>query len=1646
MGTETKLLNMFMLSETRPRMREEIISRERYLDFFEEQFGEDRILCVDGPEGVGVTTTLALFAKRHGDDCASYFNNGWSRHLLNPHIIAQSLLAQLSLFTGLTLNPEEKETSLAQCIFRLNKASKNKLLYFVFDGFYSLPTEYVDGIKTLLLPLFGLENVRFLFAGTEESIRQLLPEGVHAKETNKILRFQRNDVEDYLNRVFPELNKEIIETVYDLSDHGLARRISILIEKLKKDGIQKIRDYYTYNVTDFYEEDYDWIEAQDDRNLYLMMSLLTFSERPLNKNSIMHTLKLEDEVMSALMEKSKDYVEEENGLINLRSDDFRKYLRDKLLKYKTDIELLMIDQIERSGGEAEKFVYLPALYKHVKDNKQLVNYLTSENVQRYLVDNKSQAALNEQCEYGFNACTDFETQAGASFRFAINRSVSREIEKNELSDTEIEALIAIGDEEQAFDLTQHVFLLEEKLKSLLIIAQAGKNLSGAMREQIDMQIDMLTRTIRFEHIPDKALELAKLMLPVNIEKALEIIDKVAKVTKDRQQIDRLYAAFSLSYFNEGKNDENDTTKTDIANTRIVDEGLRMMTSVMKSIMNDRTAAQVVAKMKELPTPSGQLYFLRFWIPEHSKWEDIGDAVEYAVKLVIDTSATTMPKVTFLRMFCKPLPNMNELQVRKVVGLLDAVTVNIKFPTVEYVRLMILVIRAVVKYDKKEAENRLQALYLEILELKDKALQAHCKALLLRDYEKLGEKNDVENWLAPSFKLQNEIFDDVLEELQSSAYHLKVVEGPIKVLVCDYPSFVKDVIARMNTAERQTRAYLLAATEYIRQTDVKKINWKYFLTLFENITYDKTDRDKPLLELLHKIIDVNDKDTILLQTVKDNYLLFMEVERADELCYFLASLYVWLCNNYIDEIFNDGSSVEAFKKKVKDDLDRAWNTIRVPWLKVNTGYQIGKVLSKISLKQEARDYVSKTAEVRKNQMLSSLSCVEAYGESLNLYSHSLGILIRSGLSRDEDFEQFSKLMDYDGSEGEAIIEWSRIALECYGVNDIERFNKIMNRYVTKSLKDFSIYQQKSVLYNISPALYMSLPTLLYGRLEEYDTNFMNACIENVARYILTKYPYPEHTSTNSIEPQIPLEKKDYELILDLMEHTQDDGFIFNYTDVLTRSIKNNRGNKLSREMQRVLLDTLQDIVNRRLPMYGGIQHEGYKIACTAMIEDSKAGGNVDAATLKQRIEGVNNRADQALLYSLVARNLKRSSEKAEFIDIALEKAEGINFTFDRMNRFSMCVQETILTSSHLKAQSVGKKVMELMNKDRNGSYQDYQRMLDIVRDNDEELADTMLEMVDDDPARVQYKSMLKQRAQSSKKIEAAKNDFKQLQKLNYDEQVRFFDKQMEVLVKKKNVPRNLSDTHPVISIIYHNPITDTQNAVLYFMENVCQKNALNGKYKFLIREMHNAIADNIKIILAIASGTKDKLDRVIRIVNEKIDANDAIIQVGQKDKGVRRLLDWYKSNPKDVLRIIDPYFHAEDLYVIKMMMDINNDLNCLILTWNGTKEPLLDLYQKGWHMVSEELTGRIEVKSCCYEDRPDKCPFHDRWWLLNDTDEDKAIGVRMSSVGTLGNRITEISDMDDQAVESTMSVFNRFFVYMAPKYDGLKVKYEEAKVR
>ncbi len=79
---ETKtpqVIDLCYLSRTFPKLPEVIVDRDLYLNYIDQQFEQYDVVCVDGDSGVGVTTLLSLFAKRHNYNCVSYFNAGFSK-------------------------------------------------------------------------------------------------------------------------------------------------------------------------------------------------------------------------------------------------------------------------------------------------------------------------------------------------------------------------------------------------------------------------------------------------------------------------------------------------------------------------------------------------------------------------------------------------------------------------------------------------------------------------------------------------------------------------------------------------------------------------------------------------------------------------------------------------------------------------------------------------------------------------------------------------------------------------------------------------------------------------------------------------------------------------------------------------------------------------------------------------------------------------------------------------------------------------------------------------------------------------------------------------------------------------------------------------------------------------------------------------------------------------------------------------------------------------------------------------------------------------------------------------------------------------------------------------------------------------------
>lgn len=1637
-------INTSTISETMPKMADKLIPRDAFLEMFKETLSTKKVLCVEGADGIGVSTTLAMFAKRYVDNCISFFFDRFSNPLTDLMRFENSLARQLH-FIGTGKVPEVDDNySFKSVLIKANKKYRNKgaLLYIVIDELDVLSNINKDSFRQIIQSLAESSYTRFLVSGDHEKIKSLFPL-ISDVQSAKLINFSQLELRSFLPDVLSGITEEQSLLIHKMSK-GNAEIMNYLIFKCHINGSLNIIDnLYENYERDFYLDDWNYICGSSHKDTEIIWALLTYANIPLTPSIISDIVGSPIDQVKDLLMYCIRYLSIEENYYSIKIRGFRKYLYKLLLPRKNDIENLLIVFFEKNNENGynveESYSNLPELYKNQNRNESLVSYLTSDNVQNFLDEQQSQAAVNIQCDYGFNASKESINYIDSAFRFAVERSASREIERNELIDSEIEALLSVGKEEEAYSLTQDIFLKEERLKALLIILRNSDHLSETIKNEIHQQASLLCDNIVFEHIPNKAIELAKLMLPVDFVTALSIIDKVAKITKDKSQMDEIYTMASLAYNEEVGSNIDEQSKQDIFATRITDDGIRKMASAMKNIMSDINAEQLLIEIKKLPSDRIRLFFLQFWIPENRNKEHISDVVFYAINLVIQVSDSVTPKVSLIKEYCKALDKMESENVLDVISRIDAITDIIKYPSIDYVKLQLLLIRALSKMDKKKACDRLQTLYLEIDDYEDKCIAIQAKSLLLKSYNKLGEKKDVETWLSMTGNmLKEDIINDIKKQLKLSAYHMKVIEGPIRSLVCAYPSFVDEVIPLLNTEERRSKAYLLALIEYVSQMDIDKIDWVFFNKLYGLVVYDPMELSIPMRIVIKKIAKTGKNDGIL-KIVKGLYPKLEKIEVDTEKCFALATIYVWLKNNYVDDKY----AVDL----IKPMLDKTWQAIDLSSIKAEVGYIVAQILSKIPMKVEANDYISKAKNVKEESLRPTDSFDKAYDVSISLYVHSLGLLIRAGLCTDDDLAKLQNILDYDTSISSPMILWSRIALEYYNLGNNSKFNEIVNSHLQVSLDNLSVYFQKKILYNIAPALFLSGANYFLDRISQFDNNFKNSCLDAILDFIVNKYPYSDEYENQKIERQPELSYIDCENILQLVDFSEDECFIFSAISTLCDAIKNNSNKRiLSKEQISFIIAKLEDLIRQKLPTRTGIQHNGYRIACDAMLNSCRTKGQKDWNSYKAEIETIDNVADKSFLFTHLSRYIKKKDLQGDFLDKALELTKGITGGFDRMNRLDMCLSEAFESNS-FKARKIAETAIQLLIADKNGSYQDCQKLIDIINDNDPELADKCLELVDKDPARNQYRKRIKNHLDSNKKIDSAKNDLDKISSLSIEERSKFFSMQLDSVIRKKNAYRDVNKTSIVITTIYESPISETKSAILYFMENVYWKHKANDLHEKLLININQSLYGNLNMVLSVASGTKQKMLRVHRIMNgNKINNEGGLVLTGQNKKGINILLSWLSNNEGSVLRIIDPYFHPEDLGIIKSFMDLRNDLTITILTHLDNNDSIDD-FQISWNKISSELTGSIKIITVCYTEMPQKCPIHDRWWILYNPEEDQFVGKRLASIGGLGNKDSEISDIKEDDIDDINNqIWTKYVINQVQKKNGSRVSYSKINIK
>lgn len=1638
-AVKSTVLDMFYCSDTKPCPVSNEIIRKEILALCEKRLAEDNVLCLYGDEGVGVTTVLAQFAREHGRNCVSYFNAGLDIMLMDTDVIEHSVVEQLYWYAyekDESFNIREAEnaniTALWPSVYRKIKRS-DKPLYFVFDGFDHIPPEKVEGIKRFLEKLFW-NNGRFIFAGKKEYIKDIIPSSSKLSISEyEIIRFGDADVKDYFRKSVPDISDEDLYALCDIT-RGLGSRMETVLNRhIKKGKLKELVESNASGTTDLYDADYQHIFGSNDSLIQNFFALLTYTEFPLQVPVAAAILSMSEGDFLGMTAKYKEFVQvDTSGICTLIHEGFHKYLKYKLKSLKQKIELKILHVLQMPQYMISHCSFIPPLMKTLHKTDQLVTFLSRDNIQKILVNKQSQAALNEQCEFGYEACKDEpEKYAATLFRFALNKSMSREIEKNELWDNELEALLATGHSEQALALSRNVYLSEERLKSFLLIARKKDLLNPSDYEVLKESISQLVSTIQFEKIPSKAIELAKLLLPIDYESAIAIVDKVAKANKETVNADRVYTLMSLMS-NKTDTETGNVTNFDMVSAKIEDDELRTFTHAAKSLFADVSVDYFLGELSKLPSNSRKLHFLQIWLPEHEDKENIGKAILQAIQLIVAVSDTDMPKAKILNTVCHSMSKMTPEEMKKAMAYIESLSDIIKYPTFDYVDAELTIIEEIKDILPEVSKSHLEYLYLYICDLEDESVRVACLAKLLGRFDYLGKKVVTERTLGcTTGDIRREIISEIHHLLEETAYHLKVVEEPIKALVCDYPTIIDELIDQINTTERKKRAYSLAASQYLLKQDERKVKLDKFFELIakSDNTYD--NRENPL-ELLSRILYYAEHidHVAFLPVLKNNFHYFEELERPSCKVIIFMRIYLWMTKHFPDD---------SFANKVKSLILANWQSIEMLKARIECGFFLAKNFAKVS-SDDAEEILKMCHKLKTECFLSSSSCVTAYNIAIELYSRSMGLLVRYGMCDDEQLiTQYAGDIDAQLSDGEKAVIWSNIALEYYLANDTKQFNQLCGKYFPAHFDSCSVMDQKCVIWGIAPAMFFYSRDTLYTLLSRYDEQFLNDCLKHVSDFIFCKEAFLSGVSGEY--KAYPLEYKDYQDLIAILEHSTNDEIFYHVVNVIAKSLKEGKPKQaLSTEQKNTVVKEIERIVNEKLPSRYGIQHDGYKIACLAALRHSRSEfSNNDSKTWFDAIDSIDNKADKAFLFLQIAPYFQKKGDKEVFFEKGIELAESISSTFDKVNRLDMSINECVENNLGALVKPVAETAMRSLR--LNGTLDDYKRLIDMVYQHKPELAEEMVNNLDKDPARVQYKNRLLTHISSAKKLKQAHDKLDTIDNLNRREQVKFFTKQLDNLLNGTGQVLELNRILDLsIKHIYDHNIDDAKYAIMYIMEDVYRKYKQSRQNKDFLLNMHKAFRYNLKLVLSLAADTKERIDRVESLIHTSTFNDDGYIQVGEEEKAKAYILNWYQSFNYNTLTIIDPYFKPQDLSIIKQLCDINNDLEIRILT-HRQKFQNVD-YTSYWQSVSSGVTNIISLNFVWYEDNSKDGPLHDRYWICSDDDNDEHHGLTLCSIDSLGKKESSIIEIDDVKTTSALLSYSRYVYKRVKKMGGRLLMYDK----
>lgn len=1590
-----------------------------------------RVIFLEGGPLSGKSSFLADYMDEYKQNTIGVFLSSGDNYFYTPEYVKHAIYEQMYwiVYSAQSSIDYVDDAEFTKLLLQLQKWAKRKPITFVMDGLNEASKIDWRTTKEILTMLpFSQNEFRFIISGSSEFLTTLGLDRYSPKHA-PLLPISKEEAKAYFNDCL-EVSPRDVERIRHFC-RGVIGQLSRFRELISSGiPVSTLLDEKEGTLRKLLE--FEWELLAQQAEVMDVLGYVSFSTQPLDLAKLSSLTNVDIEKITRVVEECRFLeIEIGNSIVNVRSDEERRFVREQLKAVKTKFLEHFVSELLKNPKSDDAVRNLPDHLLDVGRHGDLISRLDEEHFVRLLASEKSLKSLKRHCEIGYTAAKVSSDEA-AEIRFALINSVVTGLTFSVGTKNEIQARLKLGERDSAIALALSAPTSEERL---LLLANAAKTYHSAnllVPPELTRKIKSLVDELDIKSLGNLARDIACDLLVVDFSLAIDIFEKSISdcaPTSEGKIVDSVgvttpdSATSSTSAVSFGKVHE-----------RLSEHHKQRFADAVAALFQRSTAQGLLTRFEDIEEKH-QLFIAKQWLKRRRKDPEAYKVAEYALTVTLRDLARP-PRIQDFREIAVALPYITDIeQSQNLVKRIKAqVATQLSFGTnVESVRLRIALIRATHIVDPTGSESDLIDLFTEIYDIEEVSIRAACWAWMLYGVQKLSDPEAVDGRTTVVTEITTKLIESIEQLLNDSADHYETAKNAIYGLARANPELAMKLVGKLNTHVRRDKAFGTLARELVLGKSYLS-NAGIFLNCIKSIE-GEVDRENTILACLSLIADDGERG----ERVTDNK----------------GILNLWRSLRVAIRKFS--GAVASYKilsieprdpvalASIEEELTRLWPNVMVDWVRTDSGYSLARDLATVNRELA----VAWLENVKKEQHQSRIPS-RSLGNVL-YYTVKLACMAFSANSpkdlehNDPQFSRITFLIESLPVPEFKITLWCDLGISLFyrGKRDVAKMicNDFVQAYIRESFLD-NLAVRDELISIASPLIYLNHQPSAHRLIETIeDFHLRERAYSEVCETIFRKRslndPYKRHEV-----PGYELDSEDISSLLDILGNLRTDSLVFPIITSLCDSLVSKKNtNKIRRAQVRDFLMSIDNVIDRKFPDPRNIKHDGYRLAAKANVLKARATFESvsvreweELFRLAQKIDNVADRVVVITMIGVCAKNKGPFADK-KWMTVIKQDIAKIPSDSDRIDRYSWIAELLDATDKQF-AVGLLHDAMSLSNHldDDISTFKKQKRILDLAHAIDESLVDKIIDLADSDEAKsatkkdyvehIKLKDGRKDLAADPSSFDLGSVTPEELSRLCYDNWAALAGGR--IYLKPIEEFGNLADAASRMSMSMAFPVWG------WIIENSLRKSSGKSKADRLLQDSFEASCRAAELVLALIGQSKHESQAGDRLSSE-------LIRPGERDEIFQRIRSWAATQKNKKIRISDPYFGPGDLDVIHCIAEASSDSEIRVLTSRKHLKASIEsgifdeAFHEAWKNLCELPPPNTEVVVIAWGNDAAH-PVHDRWIFTEES------GLRLGgSTNSMGfGRLSEISAMDTAACREKCSIIDSLLDRKSREWAGEKI--------